>query len=103
MKKNTKKIDPVFTINLSECSNERDLVLAFATAKYEAGLSLEKFEIKTIIVESFTLGMIIGRSPLQQFNEMILRNIEEMVKNHEKEEESKKTGFLKKIWNKIFK
>jgi len=90
-----KKFKPAYTVDITNCNDERDVIVEFAKAKVSAGLPITKTEYNASVLsiaQKILDGVAVATKAAALFAETILNS----VKNTEAE---KKPNVFKRFWN----
>ena len=90
-----KKFKPAYVVDITDCNDERDVIVEFAKAKVSAGLPITKTEYSASVLataQKVIDAVAIATKAATVFAETILNS----VKNTEAE---KKPNVFKRFWN----
>lgn len=85
-----KKFKPLFTVNITNCNDDRDIVVEFTKAKVRAGLPITEYEFNTCI--SHTISMFEDALNSMSF-ELEVPDVPDMILV------KKKPNIFKRFWN----
>lgn len=92
-----KKFKPVFVVDLTEAETSADVMMAFAIARFEAGVPLTKEDMMIISKSMFNMGANITSYVVCSGMYELCNQIEKKIA----EKKAKKLPWYKRLWNRI--
>lgn len=100
-KKSTKKVNPVYTVDLTNVKNANDIYFAFVTAKVRAGEPITTKELHGYTASYRANVLEPTKQQAETFIVLGCSILAKMLNDMYEECETKNTPWYKKAWNKV--
>lgn len=100
-KKSTKKVNPVYTVDLTNVKNANDIYFAFVTAKVRAGEPITTKELNGYTASYRANVLEPTKQQAETFIVLGCSILSKMLNDMYEECETKNTPWYKKAWNKV--
>ena len=100
-KKSTKKVNPVYTVDLTNATNSNDIYFAFVTAKVRAGEPITTKELNGYTASYRTNILEPTKRQAETFIVLGSSILAKMLNDMYEACETKNTPWYKKAWNKV--
>lgn len=94
-KKTIKSIKPAFTVDITNCETDIDVIIEIAIAKVDAGIAITREELETIIFNEVELALEEYVEDIE--NEIVV--LTDVIEMQEAKNNTKKPNIFKRFWN----